>query len=66
MNVGPSKEFQQAFRTVTGMEPTPGNVISAMQNDERLTAAIHEELMRLLGSKPRAANDDEPEGGGAA
>ena len=66
MNVGLSKEFQQAFRTVTGMEPTPGNVISAMQNDERLTAAIHEELMRLLNSKPRAANDDEPEGGGAA
>ena len=66
MNVGPSKEFQQAFRTVTGMEPTPGNVISAMQNDERLTAAIHKELARIINSQPHTANDNQPERGGVA
>ena len=66
MDIWLSKEFQQAFRTVTGMEPTPGNVISAMQNDKRLTAAIHEELARIIDSKPRAANDDQPGSGGVA
>jgi hypothetical protein len=55
MDISPTPEFQEAFRRVTGLECTPGNVIPLMRSDDSkaraLIARVAEENVRLVCAK---------------
>jgi hypothetical protein len=54
MNIEPTQEYQDAFRTVTGLEPTPANVLAILRHTD-LGDAVHEELARIINEQQRAA-----------
>ena len=47
MDITPTPEFQQAFRTVMKAEPTPANVINCIRNQPELYRKVEEEVTRI-------------------
>lgn len=48
MDITPTPEFQQAFKTVVELECTPSNVITCLREHPELYVAVLEEHVRIL------------------